>query len=189
MLRSVDSECVGRVIEPRKHNSRGSRHCRESGRQHRGAVVAERQDSAGVEEHGTFMRGAPGTWEILSSPPRQPVWGTPVNKPRPAGAAPCACGSEAQGAAAVPPSEGNEVRWDGRQEDGVLRSTEETGEPTRGTPGREATVLRVKREGCPQVSQALGLLEGSRLWTCRQPCVPRRLDMAASRQFSFLASR
>jgi hypothetical protein len=58
ILRSVDSECMGRVIEPRKHNSRGSRHCREGGRQHRSAVVAEREDSAGVEEQGTFMMGS-----------------------------------------------------------------------------------------------------------------------------------
>ena len=52
-----------------------------------------------------------------------------------------------------------------------------------------ATVLVVKWEGCPQGPQAVGLLERSRLWTCGQPCTLRRRDMAASRQFAFLALR
>ena len=52
-----------------------------------------------------------------------------------------------------------------------------------------APVLVVKWEGCPQGPQAVGFLERSRLWTCGQPCALRRRDMAASRQFAFLALR
>ena len=50
---------------------------------------------------------------------------------------------------------------------------------------RAATVLVVKREGCPQGPQAVGFLERSRLWSCGQLCALKRRDMAASRQFSF----
>ncbi len=138
-LRSVDSEWVGRVIEPRNHSSGGSRHCRESGRRYQSAVVAERRDSAGVGEHGTFIMGS---CRNLGDPVGSVAlngMGKPVNNPRPMGAAPCAHGSEVQGAAAVPPSEGNEARREGRQEVGVLHSTVEAGEPTRGTPGREGS--------------------------------------------------
>src|ERR1700752_2946954 len=66
-----------------------------------------------------------------------PVLGRPVNNSRPAAVASCACGNEAQGAVAVPRSEGNEATREGRQEVGVLYSTDEAGEPTRGTPWRE----------------------------------------------------
>src|ERR1700704_3821074 len=52
-------------------------------------------------------------------------------------------------------------------------------------PVRAATVLVVKREGCPQGPQAVGFLERSRLWSCGQLCALKRRDMAASRQFSF----
>jgi hypothetical protein len=38
---------------------------------------------------------------------------------------------------AVRPSEGNEVRPEGQQGIGALHSTDEAGEPTHGTPGRE----------------------------------------------------
>jgi hypothetical protein len=52
----------------------------------------------------------------------EPVLGSPVNNPWPAAIAPCVCGNEAQGAAAVPPSEGNEATREARQEVGVLYS-------------------------------------------------------------------
>lgn len=75
------------------------------------------------------MVGSPGTWEILSPPSINPVWGSPVNNPWLAAVASCGCGSKAQGAAAVPRSEGNEATREGRQEVGVLYSTMEAGEP------------------------------------------------------------
>jgi hypothetical protein len=58
ILRSVDSEWAGRVIEPRNYVHRGSRHRPNSGRQHRSAVVAERRGPAGVGEQGTFTVGS-----------------------------------------------------------------------------------------------------------------------------------
>src|SRR5690349_7743707 len=75
------------------------------------------------------------------------VWGSPINNPWLAVVAPCGCGNEAQGAAAVPSSEGNEVTREGRQEFGVLRSTEKAGEPTRGTPWREGSTGTRARSG------------------------------------------
>src|SRR6516225_10047776 len=81
--------------------------------------------------------GSPGTWEVLSSPSMNPVLGIPVNNSRPAAGASCGCGNEAQGAVAVPRSEGNEATREGRQEVGVLHITCEAGEPTRGTLQRE----------------------------------------------------
>jgi hypothetical protein len=72
----------------------------------------------------------------LSPPPMTPVWGSPVNNPWPAAVASCGCRNETQGAMAVPSNEGNEVTREGRQEVGVLYSTKEAGEPTRGTPWR-----------------------------------------------------
>ncbi len=46
-------------------------------------------------------------------------------------------GSETAGATGIPPSEGNEARRDGRRGVGVPHSTDDAGEPTRGTPPRE----------------------------------------------------
>jgi hypothetical protein len=120
------------VIEPRNYCSRGSRRRRKGGRQHRSAVVAERRGPAGVEEQGTFIVGPPGTWEVLSPPPMNPVWGSPVNNPWPIAVASCGYGNEVQGARRYRESEGNEATREGRQEVGVLYSTDEAGEPTRG---------------------------------------------------------
>jgi hypothetical protein len=61
-----------------------------------------------------------------------PVQGSPVNNPWLVAVASCGYENEAQGAATVPPSEGDEVTREGRQEVGVLNSTEEAVEPTRG---------------------------------------------------------
>ncbi len=46
-------------------------------------------------------------------------------------------GERNAGATEVPPSEGNEVRRDGRRGVGAPRNTWEAGEPTRGTPWRK----------------------------------------------------
>ena len=70
-----------------------------------------------------------------------PVWGSPVSNPWPVAVASCGCGSETQGAAAVPRSEGNEVAREGRQEVGVLYSTEEAGEPTRPTASVKSPIV------------------------------------------------
>ncbi len=126
--------------------NRGSRRRPNGGRQHRSAAVAERRGPAGVGEHGTLIVGPAGTWEVLL-PPSMNRFGDSGENPWPAGGASCVCGSEAQGAA-VPRSEGNEAAREGRQEVGVLRSTEEAGEPPRGTPWREgSTGTRERFEG------------------------------------------
>ncbi len=57
-----------------------------------------------------------------------------------------------RGAPTVPPSEGDEARWEGRQEVGVARSTEEVGEltpgdPTEGRGGRVTELLEGKMPG------------------------------------------
>jgi hypothetical protein len=95
-------------------------------------AVAERNGPAGVEEQGTltlgFSRNLGGPVASVS----ESGLGIPVNNSRPAAVALCGCGNETQGAAAVPRSEGNGAAREGQQEGGVLRSTEEVGEPSRG---------------------------------------------------------
>jgi hypothetical protein len=59
MLRSVDSECAGRVIEPRNCDNCGCRRCSIGGRQHRIAARAWRGEPAGVEEQGMYGWGSP----------------------------------------------------------------------------------------------------------------------------------
>ena len=109
--------------------------------------MAERQGPAGVEEQGTFIVGSSRNLGGPVVSANEPGVGSPVNNPWLAVVAPCDCGNEAQGVAAVPPSEGNEVTRKGRQEVGVLYSTEEAGEPTRGTPWREEGTGTRERSG------------------------------------------
>ncbi len=67
----------------------------------------------------------------------EPVLGNPVNNPWPADGAPHVGGSEARGARRYREAKETKRRGGGRQEVGALHSTEEAGEPTRGTPWRE----------------------------------------------------
>ena len=94
--------------------------------------MAERRGPAGVEEQGTFIVGSSRNLGAPVASVDKPVLGSPVNNPRPAAAASCVCGNEAQGARRYRESEGNEATREGRQEVGVLYSTDEAGEPTRG---------------------------------------------------------
>lgn len=138
-LRSVHRECRGRVMEPRKEISRGSRRgflsagCTDVPPS-RGAKVPPGSKSAA---HAHW--GRPGTWEVLPSPSCVRVVARGQDQA-------LRCGSAAEGAntepTAVPPSEGNEARRNGRQEVGAPRSTDEAGEPTRGTPWREGGARR-----------------------------------------------
>ena len=108
---------------------------------HLNRYMGREGDISGVEEQGMLTRVHPGTWETLPSPQKSSGLGAGRPKPRPAGARCSAtCGSEKTGAAAVPPSEGNEARRDGRQGVAAPRSTGEAGEATRGTPWREGGV-------------------------------------------------
>ena len=101
--------------------------------------MAERNGPAGVEEQGTFILGFSRNLGGPVVSVNESGLGIPVNNSRPAAVASCSCGNETQGAVAVPRSEGNEASRKGRQEVGVLRITEEAGEPTRGTPWREGS--------------------------------------------------
>jgi hypothetical protein len=84
--------------------------------------VAERNGPSGVEEQGTFIVGSSRNLGDPVVSVDESGWGTPVNNSRPAAVASCGCGNEAQGAAAVRRSEGNEATREGRQEVGVLYS-------------------------------------------------------------------
>jgi hypothetical protein len=94
--------------------------------------VAERNGPSGVEEQGTFIVGSSRNLGGPVASANESGVGIPVNNSRPATGASCGCGNEAQGAVAVPRCEGNEATREGRQEVGVLRSTDEAGEPARG---------------------------------------------------------
>src|SRR5262249_40844197 len=134
-LRSGDSQCPGRAIEPRKLLvgvlalvNRGDR----VDTPQRPGVV----DPTGVEEQGQGTRGVPRNWgdpsvstDISGSGP-----GTPISPcPRP-----CvpAAGSKLD-ARVVSPTEGNQGRRKGRTGVGAPHSTAETGGPPRGTRWRE----------------------------------------------------
>ena len=113
-----------------------------------------------MEEQGTFIVGSSRNLGAPVASVDKPVLGSPVNNPRPAAAASCVCGNEAQGARRYRESEGNEATREGRQEVGVLYSTDEAGEPTRGTPWREGGTgtrersrERWRRHGAPQPYQ------------------------------------
>jgi hypothetical protein len=72
---------------------------------------------AGVEEHEqTDNWGSPGTWEILSCPRKQSRKGTRATNPRLAGADTPRRPERKRRVPVVPPSEGNEVRREARQE-------------------------------------------------------------------------
>jgi hypothetical protein len=77
-------------------------------------ILPESKSTA--RSHGVL----PGTWEVLASPSWKPVQGFPVTQSQAYRRCALRRGSEGKGAAAVPPSEGNEVRREGRQEVGVL---------------------------------------------------------------------
>ena len=100
------------------------------------AVVAWCRRSAGVEERGMYAR-------VVQEPGRSRVL---HREQRGAGAAIKAVQAHGHGALpvgakrarpVVPPSEGNEVKRDGRREVRVSHCTDEAGEPIQGTPWRE----------------------------------------------------
>src|SRR6185295_14376720 len=68
-LRSVDSEAVGRVIEPRNRPMVGA----DAVEPAEGSTEARKRPSAevppGSESTARVQRRSPGTWEALSSPP------------------------------------------------------------------------------------------------------------------------
>jgi hypothetical protein len=89
-----------------------------------------------------------GTWETLPSPPisRTELPAHQLRddpRPRDRGRR-----GRTTVAAVVSPSEGNEARREGRQGVAVPHSTDEAGEPTRGTPWRERSEANCLTSGC-----------------------------------------
>lgn len=114
-LRSVDSERVGRVIEPRKRFVEGADAVVSAEGNIEAPILAWCRDPSGVcWEQGTHARVCPGTWE----PPWSPQQNAPGGQPAEQGSRPTVAGagrrgSERRASAAVPPSEGNEVKREG----------------------------------------------------------------------------
>lgn len=131
-LRSVDSEQMSRVIEPRKPDDREGRRSRRSGRQHRRRCDGHGViDLAGVRERGASARASqePGrSRRLLGDEPS--VGAAPQPSRRGASSDP----AKYEDASEVSPSEGNEARRDGRREVGASRRTYEGGEPRRRDP-------------------------------------------------------
>ena len=131
ILRSVDSECPGRVIEPRNW-SRGSLRLGSSG----GRVAAPQRpgadDPAGVEEQGIGTGGgSPGTWEARSFPSERSRLGDSDAKsksPWPLDAARTIAGSEPFVRGWYRQTKENEVRREERSGVGAFHSTVEAGE-------------------------------------------------------------
>jgi hypothetical protein len=98
--------------------------------------MAWRGGPTGVEEQGMSTMGFPRNLGDPVVSARYPARGTAgrANAPGLRWRRSATDGSEARARKAVPPSEGNEVRWDGRQGVGASRTTDEAGELTRQDP-------------------------------------------------------
>ena len=84
-----------------------------------------------------ITRVPPGTWETLSSPSSLAAGDTAYQLPIDPRLRVRGRGGRTRDATMVSPSEGNEVRRNGRQGVAAPHSTVEAGEPSRGTPWRE----------------------------------------------------
>ncbi len=118
-LRSVHREHVGRVIEPRNRSNRGSRRRLIGGRHNPGARRHHTRILPGSESRACMHRGSPGTWETLSSPPRNTDGGT-GDSTEPCLAALGRASERTSKRSAVSEGEGNEARRDGWQGVGAL---------------------------------------------------------------------
>lgn len=78
--------------------------------------------------------GNPGRFVVSTS--KQAVGG-PLTKPQAQAGCSGPAWERSNRSAVVPPSEGNEARWDGRRAIGAPHSTDEVGEPSQGTPWME----------------------------------------------------
>ena len=93
-LRSVDSECAGRVIEPRNGVSAGADVVKKTEGSIGAPQMAWRVRSRRGRRAGHVHKGSPGTWEALPSPRHIPGWRYRVNNSRPSGAALGAAGAK-----------------------------------------------------------------------------------------------
>jgi hypothetical protein len=94
-------------------------------------------DPAGVEEQGTFTLGFPRNLGGPSIFSEIPGGRYRVTNSRPVADASGGLGSETRMRPGYRPCEGNEVRRDGWKGVGASHTTDDAGEPTRGTPPRE----------------------------------------------------
>jgi len=134
--RSVDSESVGRVMEPRNW------------------ILLVRADAVILAEGTTYPRerlregrpprgqraghadeGPPGTWEARTSPREDPAGDRSPSPGPPPPASSVADGNEEAARREVGPSEGNEARHEGRAGVGADHTTEEASERQPGGAG------------------------------------------------------
>ena len=136
--RSVDSERVSRVTEPRETKRLWEPSEFREARQQESSQWPDVTLPTGVQELGAralgFTRnlGAP----CVSTTTNRPA-GNRSTKPWLMHVALDAHESKLDERNVVAPSEGNEVKREAHMGVGALRSTDEAGEPTRGTPWRE----------------------------------------------------
>lgn len=137
--RSVDSECIGCVIEPRKMMNveadavRNAEGCTGAPKGHGSA------GSTGVRERGMYTRGMQelerSRWLLASAEAGSPRTSTRGHRRPLADDDGAREGTRTERARQVPRNEGNEVMWDGHREVGDIHSTDETGEPAPRGPG------------------------------------------------------
>lgn len=132
--RSVHREYVGRVIEPRKPFLRGSRRRLTSGRQHFKAAMTWQRSPPGSKSRACRQRIPQELGRPCHFRRQQRGWGSHEPK-NPGPEMECRHSWEIRriGTRVVPPNEGNEARRDGWQGVGAARSSDEGGEPIRGT--------------------------------------------------------
>jgi hypothetical protein len=138
-LRSVDSQVQGRVIEPRNLKTRGAFVVDISGGRVRRCYTWSRRTRLvlpGSKSTGNGHQGSPGTWEAPTSPSQFRIGRPDTKLPGPRWDAPDR-GERITGETMVSAREGNEADRDGRRGFGASHSTDEPGERSRWTPGRE----------------------------------------------------
>ena len=96
-------------------------------------VMPSVEVSPGSESRACTLWGSLGTWEALPPPSTMSGRGTADQNPGPERCVP-RFRERIGGAWMVPPSEGNEAKWEGRQGIGVSRTTGEAGEPNAEEP-------------------------------------------------------
>ena len=142
ILRSVDSEVKGRVIEPRKYKTLGALVVDTGGGRVRQLTLGplSLSDPAGVEEHGQRPPGFPRNLRDPDVSIVNPDGETGTDNSLAPGGTPTTEGSKPRA-----------TRWyrlvknrtgrDGRRGVGASHSIVETGEPSRGTPWREGDAM------------------------------------------------
>jgi len=154
-LRSVDSEAIGCVIEPRNQANCEGRRCPMTGRPKESPADRPRRPPlTGVRKSGACCQGFPRNLGDLSVSPSRRGWVHRTKGPGRGAAFRLRHPAERNRAVGDGYRAAREtgVARDGRGEVGAPHSTCEAGEPTRGTPWREggAGTRNRWRERCPR---------------------------------------